>query len=668
MKRILFTILSLILALSLLAGCDTLNKGNGSGDSSDKNNSTDSFTIEASSDICFLGDGEITISVTKDSPKKFANKTLNIEIIGDDIATHSGNGKIAFSESGAITVKGIIGEVESSNSITIYCLYPDETIAANLSAAMSDSVYLGKTLDIGIKPSVAAAYSVSEDEGYSLINSDGQLEFIGIHLAKSRLRLLRGEEKIFEAMYSTDANGISAAIISSLKSAQIIGAHHTDADNGVLALAKNVDLSYSGNIQSPDEYGFLKYLTSLEALDFSGMPLFDLAFLENLQIKKLSLNNCQSITNNDSGLTIYNTLDSLSSLEELSLIGSLSCFDRVSYDMIASMVRRDKFKIQLVPGDAIDGGKIDGFSKTVFFGYSEYSAHIKLNDSEYIIPAEGFSHAILCFSKDSSAPKLAEIINASNLTYLDLYGNGSVKYLTAVKSANDLTLNLYNYNIDLSKEFTANTIQNAISIYAELTLNAPWGSSSVRGCNGYYLGASNVTSNSVVYNAGAAVFAESVILGAGKDASLTLVGGNGADGRDGIADGSDPTKHQSNKHAEWGWNGGFGVESKTTVHIACGKVMIYGGGGGKGGKGGDGSGENMLSHGFDGGVGGNGGEGGYAVCCKNEGSFTYDAPAEYTLSGGGGGGAGAGGNGYLAGIDGADGTPGNPGGKIFYYD
>ena len=296
MKRILFTILSLILALSLLAGCDTLNKGNGSGDSSDKNNSTDSFTIEASSDICFLGDGEITISVTKDSPKKFANKTLNIEIIGDDIATHSGNGKITFSESGAITVKGISGDVESSNTLTIYCLYPDETIAANLSAAMSDSVYLGKTLDIGIKPSVASAYSVSGDDGYAIINSDGLLEFTGIHLSKSRLRLLRGEEKIYEAMYSTDGNGLSAALISSLKAEELIGANHTDADNGVLALAKNVDLSYSGNIQSPDEYGFLKKLSALEALDLSGMELFDLSFLEELGVKSLILNDCQSIT------------------------------------------------------------------------------------------------------------------------------------------------------------------------------------------------------------------------------------------------------------------------------------------------------------------------------------------------------------------------------------
>ena len=169
MKRILFTILSLILALSLLAGCDTLNKGNGSGDSSDKNNSTDSFTIEASSDICFLGDGEIMISVTKDSPKKFANKTLNIEIIGDDIAitmlendtiifpTHF-KGTIsvfAFTDTCTITEKGLLYELN------------DNILSHNYPLGISNE-FTGKDAFISAKKGKACVMWEDLSEGYTI--------------------------------------------------------------------------------------------------------------------------------------------------------------------------------------------------------------------------------------------------------------------------------------------------------------------------------------------------------------------------------------------------------------------------------------------------------------------------------------------------------------------
>ena len=272
MKKIITVLLSLILTLAVLTACDSGSAGGGENGGS----SAGGFSVELSDNYAFVGGEGVRITLGANAPAGYKNKKLTAIIEGEDIAQVSEDGVITFSESGAVTVKGVIDGKESENSITLYGIYADEEIADGIAGVISAEPYLGMTADIGIKADTARLYKVSGDDGFAVINSEGLLEFTGARLEKSRIRIQRGDSVIYEGMYSTRGNGVSEAVVSYLRNKDLISKSKSSASNTEIASAITLSLSLKKALTDVGEYAFLKYFTHLEELTLEKMELFDL--------------------------------------------------------------------------------------------------------------------------------------------------------------------------------------------------------------------------------------------------------------------------------------------------------------------------------------------------------------------------------------------------------
>ena len=653
MKKILLAAVLLLLAALVLTSCETtLPTGQGG----DTDPDVISFEIAASSDVYYLGGESVTLFLDGTLPDGYSASGLAYYIAdGDsDIAQLTPSGTLTFSGTGAVTVRARLGEVVSTNGITVYSLYPDEVINANIAQALSGTVYLGRTVDVGITPSTAACYSLDGAEGYAVINSDGHLEFTGIRATQSRLRVLCRDKKVYEGMYSMEGSAITSAILSSLAQDGYIGNVYKDVSSSELSGVTSLSLEGVG-VGDISEYRSLSYFTALEVLDLSRAPLYDLSFISGFdRIKILTLNNCEKLTDTDGGLTLYNTLESLTALESLSLVGSASCLSRTTYNILTSMVNNGCFTLELVEGVTLNDENIYQFSETVFFGLAEYLAHVEKNGGK-ILPHGDFSHAILSFADETlDLQERYFMIDASNLSELHLHGGGK-KVGSHVYSSGELSLYLYDYDI-----WAANAYHYLYKAAVEadiLHLSVVFGSCSVTGANGtiFELDEGNVNDKGYGIYAG-----QSVNISVAEGAHLSVSGGNGAPGDKGEADGSNPDLAGTRKGGSRGWDGIYGIRA-SEINFLSGSISVWGGSGGKGGDGGDGSGVNIFNGGYNGGHAAYGGDGAAAIACYTH--CISDSATVY-LCGGMGGAGGSGGKGYLAGSDGNPGNPGNDGREV----
>lgn len=658
MKKLIYSFLGVVAAATLFTACQT---------TSSNNNSTGgpSFEIAASNEIHYLGGEDITFSVKENSLFSSEEGTVTYTITGGDtsIATLTEEGVLSFTGSGAVTVSGVYNGDVSKNSVTVYSLYPNEVLSERITEAMAQSIYLGLTLDVGINSYTAPFYSVDNGEGYVEINENGELEFIGIKLANDRLRIVEQNQAVlYEGMYCMEHSLFTTQIANSLVQSGILADLYTDAPQETFASVATLHLANS--VATLENYHALSYFTSLVTLDLSNANLFDLSFLQNCPtIKSLVLDHNTTLTNVDNGLTLYNTFEKLSNLEKLSIIGSFSCFDRTSYNMLTSIVKRQNLLLSVSENILLDKTNIQAFSECVFFSIEEYQTHIN-NNNGVITPSEGFSFAVLCLVNDQSKEATAYYaIDASKLSALDLYGDER-GFQTSIHTTNDLILNLHDYKLYLGSNLSI----DAITCEKTLVVNAIRGICSITASQSVWT--KSVWETSPVgptpymkkLISRKAISADTVNLSTTSNAQLYIYGANGAVGGNGIADGSNPDDRNSKKWGCWGSDGAVGISAQI-VNFRAGNITVQGGNGGRGGNGGDGSNANLLNKGYDGGHGGYGGNGAPALSCK---TYSIAEGCSTTLLGGNAGGGGNGGKPYALGIAGNPGSAGSKASSVEY--
>jgi len=272
-----------------------------------------------------------------------------------------------------------------------------------------------------------------------------------------------------------------------------------------------------------------------------------------------------------------------------------------------------------------------------------------------LVAADGYSHAIVSLAHDTSSDAHSErYLKADALTTLELYGDGS-SYESALSTTHDLTLNLYEYNIYMDYNNTPHAIEST----ADLRINVMRGHGFIKGGDSVWVTDANGTWCLVN---GSGIVCRDLTLYTAPGATLTVRGGNGNLGTDGIADGSDPNSATSAKNGGAGEAGACAINANA-VTVLGGTFYVYGGAGGKGGNGGNGSGKNIFSGGYNGGNGGRGGNGGHGFYCA---SYSAADGVSMNIEGGRGGDGGGAGQKYAAGKNGTPGGSGDKGLAIAY--
>lgn len=648
-------LLLLILAFSLitLCACNQLQDfpfGNNS-ESENGNQQQKSFEISASSTVCGVND-KITFTISNHSgfnQEELANVSYNVVACDEGIFNLTSNGELKFKGSGGVTVSATIGGVKSNNTTTVCALYDNEFLAKTYKSILCEPFYFGQKIDLLLTPFTKDYYS-TDNQGLAEFASDGTLELIGIKNVYAPLTILDKDGNIvYQTAYKT--SGIMAEkITKSLVNSKDITSETKDVNSQTIKNVTSLTINDLKEVKKND-YEVLKYFTSLQTLNLSRSNLFDLSFIKGLDLQSLIIDNCEEIIDsNGDGLAFYNLLNSLKSLKTLSMNGSLSCLTRKGYDLLTSLVKTEKFTLELISGMVLNAQNIDDFSKTLFFNFSELDTHLKTNGK--ITPANGFSHALLCLNTEvQEQTAVYRQIDTSNLTLLEIYGNG-LSINSPLRSNSNLTLNLYNACISLKQN-----LGDAIRVKGTLNVNAMRKNCYVVGSDSKIIQHSSGISYA---ESGKGIVAKTVNVKAETGAQMIINGGYGFKGLDGIADGSNPKDANSAKHAMSGGNGACAIYAET-VNFCGGNITIRGGGGGFGGAGGAGTKVNIFSGGYNGGNGGNGGSGDHAIYCL---LHSTSSDSNVTIYGGAGGNGGDGGSGYLAGSKGSPGLSGGNGNQF----
>lgn len=648
MKRLLLLITAILLALCLTACLP--NDGPNNGGTPDPT-PTLAPTLTASGDIFVLGGEPVTLTVGG-IPDGYLPSAREYTVISGnpDIITIDGD-SLAFTALGRVTLGVSVDGVSSTDTVTVTAINPDSTVAERLGALLSTAPALGSRADIGITADNADLYSFERAEEYLTLDGEGRLEFIGLRPTRTRVRLYRGETLVYEGMYSMAESKFNQTVINSLVGTGHIPSVHADAPASLLATVTSLDLT-GISTRSADEYAILDYFPALEELNLTGASLYDLSFLGGRDsIRRLILDNCVRIGNSDGGLEFYNTLESLTALENISLVGSIGALDRECYNILLTFVARGAFTADILDGLTLDATNAYDASESVLLTLDELRAHLTANGGK-ITPHEGYTHAIISLTRelDDLSWTYLKINTGSDLDLLELYGMGGCTYGTHLLVAGSLTLNLYDYDMYAYQAFGNDGIYH---LGSELRVRAMRGYCSVTGAVGgnSYKAACGIESTGSVY------------LSAYNGATLYVRGGNGAAGKYGVSDGSNPAYSDSAKHGGNGGGGGHGLYAKYACIETAG-ITLSGGNGGRGGDGANGSDINIFDGGYNAGNGGSGGEGGYALFIKS-----YDILVDngVEILGGSGGGSGAGGTGYLAGSNGDAGYPGVGGNEVGWY-
>jgi len=637
--------------------------GNGGDGGNDGGNATlpkpVELTVKVSDTVWLLGSDAITVSLASGSHLgEYSESDVVYSVNGDDLFGNT----FLPDQTGTYTFTARVGTTEAKNTVTVRVLQSNATFSSIVQGSLSYSrIHLGSKIDVGLDADTVRYYSVSaESAEYVRFTEDGKLEFIGVRAYSAVLKLLDFDGNVaYDGTYTMANSGVSLAVRRELFELGKISDVNSDAPNSLLS--EITSFEPVGEIITTEEAAAIAYLTGLEYLDLTDCYVGDLSYLNGFGITELYLDNTRDIDITEGDLTVYNNIASLSSLEKLSISGSVGFFNRQLYDLLITKVREGELTLRVLDGYWLaDAQTAADFSKTVFFSINELRTHVAADPSqrERIHCAEGYSHAIIAFDGDDA--RTFRSIQAHDITVLELYGNLYSRYYTPVYTVNAITVNMYSYAIDAYGR--GNWGFAGIRSLGGLTVNAMRGDCAVHGADAYPTDYGWTFPTEGIYSA-----AEHLYLYTTDEASLTVTGGYGYIGKDGIADGSNPSDTNSAKH---GLEGGEGASAIVCNHVKLlgGNFDFYGGDGGAGGDGGDGTKENMFSGGYNGGNGGKGGKGACAVYCYGGISTPSDVDVSLYCEGGKGGIGGDGGKGALAGKDGAAGDSGEAGSLYGYHN
>ena len=351
LRLMLLLLLTVVVLFTSCMGCtdhEDINKDNrcdvcfadlkkASDDEGDGNEVADiSFSISADEEIVYSGDCVYISLVDGASLGGYASSSVvyTAEASGDSVRASISGSTLTVSGSGSVTVKGSVGGVMSKNSVTVTVLPSNSSVASLISNAIStENAYLGVRHDIGLSSENVGYYNIVGEDGFVRLNDDGTLELIGARSKNSVLKVtgLNGDV-VYEGFYNVSSSHLVLAIRQSLVAEGKIASASADIPMSKLAELESLSMLADYPITNKNEYCGFKFLTSLKSLNLRGNPLDDLSFINGLEnLEALDLSYAAELDLSDNGITVINNIRSLTSLNEVSINGSLSYFNRQVY-------------------------------------------------------------------------------------------------------------------------------------------------------------------------------------------------------------------------------------------------------------------------------------------------------------------------------------------------
>lgn len=384
-------------------------------------------------------DEKYSVSFSVDDSKSTLAKhnaaNISYYIVNDNSANAlMVNNKFTASNEGIVEVGAKIGDLESSNKITITVKYSDsfvakseEDIAKKLTEISKKTIDFGSVVDLGIPKELSSKYSLIGCDDYMFINENGKLEVCGITLAtKVKLHSDITDNDIWTGyLSSTFGSIISTAIRNELVSSNIISQSDRKVSKTQLEMVHKLSLDglIANDVTSIDG---IKWLPNLEELDLSNNGIDNIDFAASASnLKKIILKN-----NNISNIeALKNHMD----LEYIDLsdnnltdISYLQNYVNVKYLDLSNNSITDITSVGNLPeveSVFLNNNKLNNFKDAL-------SSLVNLKEL-------GIGNCGLTFQQINSI----QFINKNNITYLDLSGtNANLTDITKFSNLKSLIL------------------------------------------------------------------------------------------------------------------------------------------------------------------------------------------------------------------------------------
>lgn len=397
------------------------------------------FTLEKKSDTSYSI--EFSVNTSKSTLAKHNQSDISYYIVGsNDAEAVMVKNKFKAVKEGTVEVGAKIGDLESSNKITINVKYSDNYVAKsedeivkNLEEVSKKTIDFGSTINLGIPEDLAAKYSLVGCDDYMFINDKGELEVCGIILSTQvKLHSDLTDKDIWAGYLSSTFGSILAtAVRNELINENVISSSDRKISKTQLQRVKK--LSLDGLIVNDvTSINGIKWLTNLEELDLSNNGIDNIDFASSASnLKKIILknNNISDITTlkNHMGLEYIDLSDN-----NLTEIGYLQNYGNVKY-------------LDLSNNNISDITSVGNLTllESVFLNNNKLTVFKDALASLYNLKELGLGNCGLTFTQINSI----SFVNKSNITYLDLSGT-SVNLNSVTQFTNLKSLILENANLN----------------------------------------------------------------------------------------------------------------------------------------------------------------------------------------------------------------------------
>lgn len=397
------------------------------------------FTLEKKSDTSYSI--EFSVNTSKSTLAKHNQSDISYYIVGsNDAEAVMVKNKFKAVKEGTVEVGAKIGDLESSNKITINVKYSDNYVAKsedeivkNLEEVSKKTIDFGSTINLGIPEDLAAKYSLVGCDDYMFINDKGELEVCGIILS-TQVKLhsdLTDKDIWVGYLSSTFGSILATAVRNELINENVISSSDRKISKTQLQRVKK--LSLDGIIVNDvTSINGIKWLTNLEELDLSNNGIDNIDFASSASnLKKIILknNNISDITTlkNHMGLEYIDLSDN-----NLTEIGYLQNYGNVKY-------------LDLSNNNITDITSVGNLTllESVFLNNNKLTVFKDALASLDNLKELGLGNCGLTFTQINSI----SFVNKSNITYLDLSGT-SVNLNSVTQFTNLKSLILENANLN----------------------------------------------------------------------------------------------------------------------------------------------------------------------------------------------------------------------------
>ena len=332
MKKTFFAFLATIPLL--LSSCNGL--------SAESVEQSDHFSIEANSTVYHTDVSDtqqVKISVAAGAVLK-EHPISRLRVVADSNECYANFVKVKDEDAyyfvprmkGRDTIKAMIGDLVSDNTIVITAKDTEASVAENLENVLDTKggVVFGQEYDIGIAASEASSYQIQGADGIVRINSEGKLDICGI--GQGKLKLMQGSSVVFDGRYTVYNSVLATKIKEDLISQGKIESKSSLVTNDLLSFIKSLDLEGELVNDPSASYG-VKYLNKLEVLNLSDNGLSDASFISSIStLKELDLSNnnfsnISSIVENENLEYLNLSNNSLSEITKLQFLYKIKELD-----------------------------------------------------------------------------------------------------------------------------------------------------------------------------------------------------------------------------------------------------------------------------------------------------------------------------------------------------